>query len=337
MNILLTGGLGFIGSHTAIELVRKGYEIVIVDNLSNSDLNVLTKLNFLLKTSIKFYKNDLRNQEEIRKIFSENKFDAVIHFAGLKAVGESVVNPYSYYDNNVVGSINLIKVMTEFDCKKIIFSSSATVYGDPIELPISESANLSSVNPYGETKLVIENFIDSIYKSDNEWNYAILRYFNPVGGHDSHDFGERPSGIPNNLMPYICQVGAKKLEFLRVFGNDYETRDGTGVRDYIHVVDLALGHIAALEYVLHKSFPICANLGTGKGFSVLEMIKTFETVNKVDIPYVITERRAGDIASCYASTKLAKELLGWEAKFNLEDMCRDSWKSQLKIDHSELN
>jgi len=334
MNILLTGGLGFIGSHTAIELVTKGYEIVIVDNLSNSDLNVLNKLNLLFGKSVKFYQSDLRNKEELRKIFLENKFDAVMHFAGLKAVGESVVNPYSYYDNNVIGSLNLIKIMTEFNCKNIIFSSSATVYGDPTKLPICEDAKLSSTNPYGETKLVIENFIGSIYKSDKEWNYAILRYFNPVGGHESYDFGERPTGIPNNLMPYICQVGAKKLKLLKVFGNDYETMDGTGVRDYIHVVDLALGHVSALEFMTHNSIPVCVNLGTGKGYSVLEMIKTFETVNNVEIPYTISERRKGDIASCYASTDLAKEVLGWKAKFNLEDMCRDSWKSQLKINDS---
>jgi len=332
MNVLLTGGLGFIGSHTVIELVKKGYDIVIVDNLSNSDVSVLDKLNSLLQKSIKFYKKDLRNQEEIREIFLENNFHAVIHFAGLKAVGESVLNPCMYYENNVIGSINLIKVMNEFNCKNIIFSSSATVYGDPVKLPISEDAKLSTTNPYGENKLIIENFIESVYKSDKEWNYVILRYFNPVGGHDSYQFGERPSGIPNNLMPYICQVGAKKLEFLKVFGNDYNTPDGTGVRDYIHVVDLALGHVSALEFFNRKTSPICVNLGTGRGYSVLEMIKTFETTNKIDIPYRMTDRRKGDIASCFASVELAKELLGWEAKYNLEDMCRDSWKSQLSFD-----
>ncbi len=325
MNILVTGGLGYIGSHTCVELLNKGYNVIIIDDLSNSKRSVVTKIKKITNKEVKFYKFDLCNKNKIREVFKNNHIDMVIHFAGYKAVGESVDKPLMYYHNNLLSTINLCEVMSEFNCKKIVFSSSATVYGDPEEVPIKETAKLSTTNPYGSTKLFIEQILKDLYVSDNSWSIVLLRYFNPLGAHESGLIGEDPNGIPNNLMPYIVKVATHELECLSVFGNDYDTKDGTGVRDYIHVVDLACGHVNALEKIEKESGLFIYNLGTGKGYSVLEVLNTFMKVNKVDVNYKIVGRRPGDIAECYADPSLAKKELGFTAKKTLEDMCRDSY------------
>ena len=325
MKVLVTGGAGYIGSHTCVELLENGYSVVIVDNLSNSKESVIDKIEEISGKSVKFYKEDLCNKKEISKIFDKEGIDAVIHFAGFKAVGESVAKPLMYYRNNIGSTINLLEVMKEHNCKKIVFSSSATVYGKPEKLPILEDFPLHTSNPYGTTKLMIEMILNDLYRSDNEWSIALLRYFNPIGAHKSGLIGEDPNGIPNNLMPYIVKVANKELKELSIFGNDYDTIDGTGVRDYIHVVDLAKGHIKAIEKVLKESFIDSYNLGTGKGYSVLQLVETFKKVNKVDVPYKIVGRRDGDIAECYASTKKANKYLGWKAELGIEEMCKDSY------------
>ena len=325
MRILVTGGTGYIGSHTCIELLKNGYEVVIIDNLINSKESVVGKIEKLSGKSVKFYKCDILDEEGMDRVFSEQKIDAVIHFAGLKAVGESVAKPITYYHNNITGTLLLCRVMRKHGCKNIVFSSSATVYGAPKSVPIKEDFPLSTTNPYGSTKLMIENILRDIYVSDNEWNITLLRYFNPIGAHESGLIGEEPNGIPNNLMPYIVKVAAGQLPYLNVFGNDYPTHDGTGVRDYIHVCDLAVGHIKALE---NLGGVRVYNLGTGRGYSVLDIVKAFEKANGVKVPYIIKDRRPGDIAECYADPTKAKELLGWTAQKNLEDMCRDAWRWQ---------
>ncbi len=325
MAILVTGGAGFIGSHTCVELLENGYEVVIVDNFINSKPEALNRIKQITGKDFKFYEADLLDKAAVETIFKENKIDAVIHFAGLKAVGESVAQPIRYYHNNITGTLILCQVMQEAGVKKIVFSSSATVYGSPKTVPIREDFPLHTTNPYGSTKLMIENILQDIFVADNEWSIALLRYFNPIGAHKSGLIGEDPNGIPNNLMPYIAQVAAGKLEVLSVFGDDYDTKDGTGVRDYIHVVDLAQGHIKAVEKVLGGSGVDAYNLGTGIGYSVLDMVHAFETANNVKVNYKIAPRRPGDIAVCFADPKKAKELLGWQAQFGIEDMCRDSW------------
>ncbi len=325
MAILVTGGAGFIGSHTCVELLENGYEVVIVDNFINSKPEALNRIKQITGKDFKFYEADLLDKAAVETIFKENKIDAVIHFAGLKAVGESVAQPIRYYHNNITGTLILCQVMQEAGVKKIVFSSSATVYGSPKTVPIREDFPLHTTNPYGSTKLMIENILQDIFVADNEWSVALLRYFNPIGAHKSGLIGEDPNGIPNNLMPYIAQVAAGKLEVLSVFGDDYDTKDGTGVRDYIHVVDLAQGHIKAVEKVLGGSGVDAYNLGTGIGYSVLDMVHAFETANNVKVNYKIAPRRPGDIAVCFADPKKAKELLGWQAQFGIEDMCRDSW------------
>ena len=325
MKILVTGGTGYIGSHTAVELLNSGYEIVIIDNFSNSKSDVLDKIKLITNKDFKFYEGDVCNKDLLRKIFSENKIDAVIHFAGYKAVGESVKKPIMYYRNNIYSTLSLIEVMNGFNCKKIVFSSSATVYGNPTTLPIKEDFPLSTTNPYGSTKLMIENILRDLYISDNDWSIALLRYFNPIGAHVSGLIGEDPKGIPNNLMPYIVKVANKELNELSIFGNDYNTPDGTGVRDYIHVVDLAKGHIKAIEKILKDKGIDAYNLGTGIGYSVLDLVTTFERVNNIKVPYKITDRRPGDIASCYADSSYALEKLNWKAEKGIEEMCRDSY------------
>lgn len=326
MSILVTGGTGYIGSHTVVELLKKGKEVVIVDNLINSSVNVIEKIKQITGKEVKFYKVDILNKEELNKVFQENKITEVIHFAGLKAVGESVQKPLEYYHNNITGTLNLIDVMRKYDCKKIVFSSSATVYGDPDTVPIKEDFPLSTTNPYGSTKLMIEQILTDVYKSDNSWTVILLRYFNPIGAHESGEIGENPNGIPNNLMPYINYVAAGKLDHLNVFGNDYDTHDGTGVRDYIHVVDLAIGHLKALDKARKITGVEAYNLGTGIGYSVLDIVKAFEKANNIEIKYEITVRRPGDIAVCYADPSKAKTELGWEAVRDLEQMCKDAWR-----------
>ncbi len=325
MAILVTGGAGFIGSHTCVELLENNYEIVVMDNFINSKPEALNRIKKITGKDFKFYEADLLDKAAMETIFQENKIEAVIHFAGLKAVGESVAQPVRYYHNNITGTLLLCQVMQEHNVKKIVFSSSATVYGSPKSVPIREDFELHTTNPYGSTKLMIEDIMRDIFVSDNEWSIALLRYFNPIGAHKSGLIGEDPNGIPNNLMPYIAQVAAGKLECLSVFGNDYDTPDGTGVRDYIHVVDLAQGHIKAVEKVLASTGVDAYNLGTGTGYSVLDMVDAFEKVNDVKVNHKIVARRPGDIAACYADPAKAKELLGWEAKFGIEEMCRDSW------------
>ena len=325
MKVLVTGGTGYIGSHTAVELLNSGYEIVIIDNFSNSKSDVLDKIKLITNKDFKFYEGNVCNKDSLRKIFNENKIDAVIHFAGYKAVGESVKKPIMYYRNNIDSTLSLIEVMNEFNCKKIVFSSSATVYGNPTTLPIKEDFPLSTTNPYGSTKLMIENILRDLYISDNDWSIALLRYFNPIGAHVSGLIGENPKGIPNNLMPYIVKVANKELDELSIFGNDYDTPDGTGVRDYIHVVDLAKGHIKAIEKILKDKGIDAYNLGTGIGYSVLDLVTTFEKVNNIKVPYKITDRRPGDIASCYADSSYALEKLNWKAEKGIEEMCRDSY------------
>ncbi len=328
MNILVTGGAGYIGSHTCVLLLEAGYDVTVLDNLDNSCEVSLDRVEEITGKKVKFYKVDLLDYEATNKVFEENKFDAVIHFAGLKAVGESVRIPIRYYHNNITGTLNLCDIMSKHGVKKLVFSSSATVYGDPHTVPIKEDFPLSATNPYGQTKLMIEYILKDIYKSDNEWDIAILRYFNPVGSHESGKIGEDPSGIPNNLMPYISQVAIGKLEQLSVFGGDYDTKDGTGVRDYIHVVDLANGHLKALDKIKNDVGVVIYNLGTGTGYSVLDMVKAFSKASGVDVKYKITDRRPGDIASCYADPTKAKDELGFVATHTLEDMCRDLWKWQ---------
>lgn len=328
--ILVTGGAGFIGSHTCIELLTAGHEVIVVDNLCNSHAKSLEIVERETGKAVNFYQVDIRDEAALEKIFLNEKIDGVIHFAGLKAVGESSVIPLEYYDNNVAGTITLLKVMKKYDCKNIIFSSSATVYGNPHQVPITEDFPLSVTNPYGRTKLMLEDVFRDLYDSDADWNIVLLRYFNPIGAHESGDLGEDPSGIPNNLLPYVTQVAVGKLEAVNVFGNDYDTVDGTGVRDYIHVVDLARGHVAALQKLEQGSGLTTYNLGTGVGYSVLEIIQNMSKVVGKEIPYQITPRRAGDIATCYADSTKAKAELGWEAQFNIERMCQDAWRWQSK-------
>lgn len=330
MKVLVTGGVGYIGSHTCCELLNNGYDVVVVDNLSNSQRNVVKKIEKITGKKVIFYKGDVCDKTFLIKVFNEHKIDAVIHFAGYKAVGESVKKPLMYYHNNLISTISLLEIMSDFGCKKLVFSSSATVYGNPKKLPITEDFPLHTTNPYGTTKLMIESILKDLYVSDNEWSIAILRYFNPIGAHSSGLIGENPNGIPNNLMPYIVKVANKELKELSIFGSDYNTKDGTGVRDYIHVIDLAKGHIKAIQKVINDNGIDAYNLGTGKGYSVLEIVNTFEKVNNVKIPYKIVDRRAGDIDACYASTVKAKEMLNWSAEFEIEDMCRDAYNYVLK-------
>lgn len=326
MNVLVAGGAGFIGSHTAVELLEAGYEVVIADNFSNSKPEVLDKIRKITGKDFRFYEVDLQNKEATETIFKENQIDAVIHFAGFKAVGESVSKPMEYYHNNLLSTLVLCELMKKYDCKRMIFSSSATVYGDPKKVPITEDSEVGgTTNPYGTTKLFIERILQDIVISDPEWSVVLLRYFNPIGAHPSGLIGENPNGIPNNLMPYIVKVASGELECLNVFGNDYPTPDGTGVRDYIHVVDLALGHIKAVEKATSTKGVHIYNLGTGHGYSVLEIVQNFEKVNGVKVNYRIAPRRPGDIPACYADTTKAKQELGWEAKYGIEDMCRDAW------------
>ncbi|KIR02303.1 UDP-glucose 4-epimerase [Lachnospiraceae bacterium TWA4] len=329
MNILVTGGAGYIGSHTVIELVLAGHNVVVIDNLVNSSKASLKRVAKIVGCEIPFYQVDIRDREGLEKVFAENKFDCCIHFAGLKAVGESVRLPWEYYDNNINGTLVLVDVMRKHGCKNIIFSSSATVYGNPAMIPITEQCPKGQcTNPYGQTKSMLEQILTDLQVADPEWNVVLLRYFNPIGAHKSGTIGENPNGIPNNLMPYITQVAVGKLKQLTVFGDDYDTPDGTGVRDYIHVVDLANGHVKALQAIEAKCGVEIYNLGTGKGYSVLDIVKAFEKANGVKIPYVIGPRRAGDIATCYSDPTKAKEKLGWVAQYDLEDMCADSWNWQ---------
>ena len=327
MSILVTGGAGYIGSHTCVELLNKEEKIVIVDNFSNSKPEVLEKIKEITNKDFKFYEVDLLNKEKLEKVFEENPdIDSCIHFAGLKAVGESVAKPIEYYHNNVTGTLILLDTMRKHGCKKIVFSSSATVYGNPKTVPIKEDFPLSTTNPYGTTKLMIEQILKDLYVSDNEWSVILLRYFNPIGAHKSGKLGESPNGIPNNLMPSINQVACGKLDHLNVFGDDYPTKDGTGVRDYIHVVDLSLGHLKAIDKVRTMKGVEIYNLGTGKGYSVLDIVKAFEDATGIKIKYEITNRRPGDIPTCYADPTKAKEELGWEATKDIKEMCEDSWR-----------
>ena len=328
MSILITGGAGFIGSHTCVEMLNSGYDVVVVDNLDNSSSESLDRVEKITGKKVKFYKEDVRNREALRKIFTDNSIEAVIHFAGLKAVGESVREPIMYYDNNLINTLVLLETMNEFGVKKIVFSSSATVYGVATEMPLVEGMPLGAINPYGRTKLFIEHILTDIYAADKDWCVALLRYFNPIGAHKSGLIGEDPKGIPNNLMPYISQVAVGKLDKLHVFGNDYKTIDGTGVRDYIHVVDLALGHVKAIEWVLKNTGCEPFNLGTGNGTSVLQLRDAFVKATGVDVPYVIDPRRPGDPDEVYANADKAKKVLGWTAKYGIEEMCEDTWRWQ---------
>lgn len=329
MNILLTGGAGYIGSHTIIELDKAGHTVVVVDNLVNSNPESLRRVSKIIGKEIPFYEVDVRDKENLSKVFDENKIDAVIHFAGLKAVGESVSKPLEYYHNNMTGTFVLLDVMRQHGCKNIIFSSSATVYGDPAIIPITEECPKGHcTNPYGQTKSMLEEVLMDVQKADKEWNVVLLRYFNPIGAHQSGMIGENPNGIPNNLMPYITQTAVGIRKELGVFGNDYDTPDGTGVRDYIHVCDLASGHVAALKAIERKCGLAIYNLGTGHGYSVLDVVQAFEKVNGVKVPYSIKPRRPGDIATCYCNPAKAKAELGWEAQYGIEEMCRDSWNWQ---------
>lgn len=328
--VLVTGGAGYIGSHTCVELLNSGYEVVVMDNFSNSSPEALTRVKQITGCEFSTLNYDICQATDLDELFAANHFDAVIHFAGFKAVGESVFNPLNYFSNNISGTLNLLRAMERADVRTLVFSSSATVYGDPERLPISESAPLSATNPYGRTKLVIEQMLTDVFASDNRWKIANLRYFNPVGAHESGLIGEDPKGIPNNLMPYIAQVAIGLREKLTVFGNDYPTVDGTGVRDFIHVVDLAKGHLAALEYLsaLSHGENFIVNLGTGRGVSVLELVKAFEAVNQLSVRYEISKRRPGDVAACYADVSLANEKLGWQAELDVDAMCADVWRWQ---------
>lgn len=330
MNILVTGGCGYIGSHTCCELLNKGHNVIIIDNLSNSKKEVVNYIKEITGRDVTLYIGDVCDKDLLRKIFNENKIDSVIHFAGYKAVGESVKLPLKYYRNNLDSTLSLCEVMSEFDCKNLVFSSSATVYGIPKKLPIKEDFPLSTTNPYGTTKLMIERILKDLYTSDNTWHIALLRYFNPIGAHSSGLLGEDPNGIPNNLMPYIVKVATGELECLSIFGDDYDTKDGTGVRDYIHVVDLALGHIAAIHKIDKEPGVYTYNLGTGVGYSVLDLVKTFSKVNNINVNYKIVPRRPGDIAECYADTTKASDELHWHATKTIEDMCRDSYNFAIK-------
>jgi len=327
--ILVTGGAGYIGTHTCIELLAAGYELVVVDNLSNSKPEALARVQKISGKTVTFHQVDIRDRAGLRAVFKQHQVQSVIHFAGLKSVGESVAQPLRYYDNNVSGTVALCEVMAEFGVRNMVFSSSATVYGDPHAMPIREDFPVGgTTNPYGTSKLMIEQILRDLQSSDPAWRIAILRYFNPVGAHISGLIGEDPNGIPNNLMPFISQVAVRRRDCLQVFGGDYPTTDGSGVRDYIHVVDLAKGHVAALDYLVKNEGLLTVNLGTGRGYSVLEMVKAFELASGVKIPYQIVERRAGDIACCYADPALAKEKLGWSAEMGVEQMCEDSWRWQ---------
>ena len=331
MTILVTGGAGYIGSHTCVELLNAGYDVVIIDNLYNSNQKAVDRIEEITGKKVKFYPDDMMDRAAVKRVFDENKIDAVIHFAGLKAVGESVHKPIEYYRTNIGSTLNLTDEMRAHGCKNIIFSSSATVYGDPAEIPITENCPKGTcTNPYGWTKWMQEQILTDIHTADPEWNVILLRYFNPIGAHKSGLIGEDPKGIPNNLLPYVAQVAIGKLPEINVFGNDYDTPDGTGVRDYIHVVDLARGHVKAIERFAKKDGVFVCNLGTGHGYSVLDVIHAFEKACCKKLPYVIRERRPGDIATCYSSPAKAEKELGWTAEFDLEDMCRDSWNWQQK-------
>ncbi len=326
MSILVTGGAGFIGSHTVVELLNSGYEVVIVDNFSNSNSKSLEAIKKITGKDFKFYEIDILDTEKLNKVFEENPdITSVIHFAAFKAVGESVAKPIEYYQNNITGTLSLVSCMKKHNVKKIVFSSSATVYGNPKTVPIKEDFSKHATNPYGQTKVMVEQILEDIYVSDNGWSVILLRYFNPIGAHESGLIGEMPNGIPNNLMPYINQVALGKIDHLNIFGNDYPTPDGTGVRDYIHVVDLAKGHIKAIERTEKMTGVESYNLGTGKGYSVLEIVNNFEKATGIKIKYEIAQRRPGDIAECYADPSKAEKILGWKAEKNLEDMCKDSW------------
>lgn len=328
--IIVTGGAGYIGSHTCVELLAAGYDVVVIDNFSNSKPESINRIQEITGKLVTLVRGDVRDKECLRSVFEKYSVTAVIHFAGHKAVGESVTMPLTYYDNNVAGSVALVEVMAEFGIKRIVFSSSATVYAPNDERPISEDSPLMPINPYGRSKLMVEQVYGDLAASDNEWSIAILRYFNPVGAHESGMIGEDPNGIPNNLMPYISQVAVGRLQELSVFGADYPTVDGTGVRDYIHVIDLALGHLAALNALHQHNGLMTVNLGTGKGCSVLELVSAFEEASGKAVPYRIVARRPGDVATCYADTSLAESLLGWRAKLDIHAMCRDAWRWQSK-------
>tara|TARA_B100000787_G_C16196605_1_gene301357 strand:- start:824 stop:1843 length:1020 start_codon:yes stop_codon:yes gene_type:complete len=328
MKILVTGGAGYIGSHTCLALLNEGYEVVIVDNLCNSSIESIKRIEILANQSVIFYNADVRDMVSLENVFHENSIEAVIHFAGLKSVNESINIPINYYENNVGSSIALFNIMSKFNCKILVFSSSATVYGDTAMSPIKEGSQLSANNPYGRSKLMIEEILQDLYVSDDTWHIGRLRYFNPVGAHKSGMIGEDPNGIPNNLFPYISQVAVGRRKKVNIFGGDYDTHDGTGVRDYIHVMDIADGHIKALEALNIKSQLLTINLGTGNGYSVLDVIKAFESASGLKIPYKIVGRREGDIASCYADTALASSSINWNASYNLESMCKDAWKWQ---------
>ncbi len=329
-NILVTGGTGFIGSHTVVELLNAGYNVVVLDNLVNSSKESLERIKKITGKSVKFYEDDLLDMEALQNIFEKENISSVIHFAGLKAVGESCQIPLAYFNNNITGTINLVMAMEKYNVKSLVFSSSATVYGKPESVPIREDFPLSVSNPYGRTKLIIEDMLRDIYKADKSWDIALLRYFNPIGAHESGEIGESPNGIPNNLLPYVAKVAIGELEAVNVFGDDYDTPDGTGVRDYIHVADLAEGHINALEKLSTHPGLVTYNLGTGKGYSVLDIIHNFEKACGKEIPYKITDRRPGDIDMCYADPEKAKKELGWEAKRDIDKMCEDAWRWQSK-------
>ncbi len=331
MKVLVTGGLGYIGSHTVVELINNNHEVIIIDNLSNSQIDVLEKIEKIVNKKIKLYVDDVRDKFALMKIFLNDKIDCVIHFAGLKAVGESTEMPLYYYDNNIGSTLSLLEVMKEHNCKNLIFSSSATVYGEPERIPLDEKCRLEATNPYGRTKLFIEHILEDVYKSDNEWNIVLLRYFNPIGAHKSGLIGERPNGIPNNLLPYIAQVATGEREYVRVWGNDYPTPDGTGVRDYIHVCDLAMGHVCAIKKLEKNSGLNVYNLGTGKGYSVLEAINAFEKACGKKLPYKIFDRRPGDIAVCYANPIKAEREIGFKAKYNINEMVEDHWNFQKNL------
>ncbi len=329
MAVLVTGGAGFIGSHTVVELQNAGYDVVVIDNLANSSEKSLKRVEAITGKKVPFYKVDILDREGLNEVFEKEDIDSCIHFAGLKAVGESVQKPWEYYQNNIAGTLTLVDVMRNHGVKNIIFSSSATVYGDPAQIPITEQCPKGQcTNPYGWTKSMLEQILSDIQKADDEWNVILLRYFNPIGAHKSGTIGENPNGIPNNLMPYITQVAVGKLKELGVFGNDYDTPDGTGVRDYIHVVDLAIGHVKALKKIEENAGLKIYNLGTGQGYSVLDIVKNFEAATGVVIPYSIKDRRPGDIATCYSDATLAREELGWEAQYGIKEMCEDSWRWQ---------
>ncbi|MFQ5597943.1 MAG: UDP-glucose 4-epimerase GalE [Nitrospiria bacterium] len=328
MRVLVTGGAGYIGSHTCLELLKKEHAVAVIDNLSNSREDALKRVERLSGRTLDFHKVDLLDRKGLEEVFLRGPFDAVVHFAGLKAVGESVTIPLNYYHNNVSGTIHLCQLMKKYHVKNIVFSSSATVYGDPDTVPIQEQASVAPTNPYGRTKWMIEEILQDLYTADPEWNIVILRYFNPVGAEKSGLIGEDPNGIPNNLLPFISQVAVGKLQELFVFGNDYPTKDGTGVRDYIHVVDLALGHLRALEKLASNPGAVVYNLGTGRGYSVLEVLSAFERASQKKVPYKIAGRRKGDIATCFADPRKAKSELRWSAKLNLDEMCRDAWRWQ---------